>query len=699
MYKKKIIGIALIAAMVSSMTAVSVSAGRVGFDGDDTIDNYFENHTLGIIGDFNQWSSDIAPMTDADGDGVFVGVVKDVAPATYSFKVRADGDWNDSWGEYEENDDRTMNSQTNCSITVDETADVIVMLDTNGDDEALWPVSYFVATEASKYGIVGSLTGWGNPDDASYKPDFAMYQTEEGKYVGIAKDVAAGEGIMFKVRADGKWDSSWGVYDEDKDSTKNGMDDNVTVNLDAVSDIVVFLDASDEDDELWAVSYAVISDGAIVSEDYMGKVDDGEDEPETPVAEPSRYGIAGDLTGWGSNPDYPMYETATKGVYVGKTDALEAGTYQVKVRADGLWDESWGMYDEEKDSTKNGFEDNINVTVEAGSVIFVQIDTTGEDDEVWGLSYAIVTDETAEPDWQYVGKPQKEEESKPEESKPEESKPEESKPEESSEPDASVPVDEPSQPEVFETKITDYVYFDNSQTKWDEVYAYWWHTDYARTYDFQDNDWGIRKKVNEDGTEGWEPVPFPGTKMTQIEGTDIWQIRVPFNAHKVIFNCGFTDDQIKGLNPADDPSVIVYQTGDIAFDAAENAGQVYTVEGEATPGRGVYKAKYTYKTGAFSTYTGVYAPEQIGEAPVVDPSNTEEPSKTEDPSTVVPEPSNTQPSQQTQPSQTQPTQNSTQTSTTTPINTGDATMPIAVAVVAALALGTAVVASRKKVEE
>ena len=41
MYKKKIIGIALIAAMVGSMAAVSVSA-REAFDGDDTIDNYFE---------------------------------------------------------------------------------------------------------------------------------------------------------------------------------------------------------------------------------------------------------------------------------------------------------------------------------------------------------------------------------------------------------------------------------------------------------------------------------------------------------------------------------------------------------------------------------------------------------------------------------------------------------------------------------
>jgi hypothetical protein len=335
------------------------------------------------------------------------------------------------------------------------------------------------------------------------------------------------------------------------------------------------------------------------------------------------------------------------------------------------------------------------------------LDTTGDDDQLWPVSYAIVdasatTVDYDSLDWIYTGKPVEEEESKPEES----SEPEVSQPEESSEPETSVPVDEPSQPEYYETKVTDYVYFDNSQTKWEEVYAYWWHTDYARTYDLENNDWGIQKKVNEDGTEGWEPVAFPGTKMTQIPGTDIWQVRVPFNATAIIFNSNFTDDDVK--DPATKNG---YQTADLKFDAAVNAGQIYTVDAtpttedpkdknaNPTPGRGVFKAKYTYKVGEWTTYAGEFVSEQIGEVPVIEPSEDQPSSQTDEPSTVVPEPSQTQPSQ-TQPSQTQPSQTQpSQTSTTTPISTGDSTMPIAVAVVAVLALGTALVASRKKAEE
>ena len=101
MYKKKIIGIALIAAMVSSMAAVSVSA-RDAFDAGE-IDTYFENHTIGIVGAMTDWGgSPDVPMTDPDGDGIYVGIYKDLAAGTYSFKVRADSNWDDSWGEYEQ---------------------------------------------------------------------------------------------------------------------------------------------------------------------------------------------------------------------------------------------------------------------------------------------------------------------------------------------------------------------------------------------------------------------------------------------------------------------------------------------------------------------------------------------------------------------------------------------------------------------
>ena len=261
----------------------------------------------------------------------------------------------------------------------------------------------------------------------------------------------------------------------------------------------------------------------------------------------------------------------------------------------------------------------------------------------------------------------------------------------------SVPVGENSEvkaPEYYETKVTDYIYFDNSETKWEKVYAYWWHSDYARTFDLENNDWGIVKTVNEEtGVEGWEPVGFPGTEMTQIEGTDIWQARVPFNAQMIIFNSGKTDEQIWAGETG-------YQTADLKFDDKANAGQIYVVDAstEAKAGRGKEKTKLKYNVGEWKAYDGKFMSEQIGELPQVS-----------EVSTTGGDESQTSTQTPTQTSTRTPTQTSTQTSTqksttggstTTPVvNTGDATMPIAVSAVAAMALGAAVIASKKKEQE
>ncbi len=126
-------------------------------------------------------------------------------------------------------------------------------------------------------------------------------------------------------------------------------------------------------------------------------------EPEEPV-EQTKYGIVGSMTGWGTSPDYPMYETET-GIYVGKTKELAAGDYQFKVRADGAWDESYGVYEEAQDRTNNS-QTNIEVTLDENAVIYVMLDTTGDDEIIWPVSYAIVTDENLAPQWIYTGKPQ-----------------------------------------------------------------------------------------------------------------------------------------------------------------------------------------------------------------------------------------------------------------------------------------------------
>ena len=157
--------------------------------------------------------------------------------------------------------------------------------------------------------------------------------------------------------------------------------------------------------------------------------------------------------------------------------------------------------------------------------------------------------------------------------------------------------------------------------------------------------------------------------MTQIPGTDVWQARIPFGAQKIIFGSGKTDDQIKA-------GEIGYQTADLDIDPAANAGQVYVVEVGSEPkkGKGVEKTKFKYNNGAWEDYAGAFVEEVLAEP--------EEPSE--------------QPSEQ--PSQGEASGEPVPVKPDAP-KTGDATMPIAIAVVAVAALGVALVASKKKASE
>ncbi len=169
MKKSKILGIALAAAMVASISAVSVSAM-------DTAE--VKTHFVGLIGSFNGWGNDDVEMTDEDGDGVYEGTI--VIPSVTAdmildattdpgdgipvsrgfsgvqFKVRFDHEWTSSWGDYEEAYGRTENSQTNCCVeaTEGEALTIKVKFDTTRsydpelipDDDSdaykLWPVTY-----------------------------------------------------------------------------------------------------------------------------------------------------------------------------------------------------------------------------------------------------------------------------------------------------------------------------------------------------------------------------------------------------------------------------------------------------------------------------------------------------------------------------------------------------------------------------
>lgn len=127
MKKSKVLSVVMASALVASVAAtaaLSVSAVSKSSD--------IPDHAVGVVGGFNGWSDDIA-LTDADGDGVYEGLVE-VAEVTeemitgwnvddvptgenyLQFKVRLDASWDDSWGAYEPGYDRTWNSQSNVPV-------------------------------------------------------------------------------------------------------------------------------------------------------------------------------------------------------------------------------------------------------------------------------------------------------------------------------------------------------------------------------------------------------------------------------------------------------------------------------------------------------------------------------------------------------------------------------------------------------
>lgn len=133
--------------------------------------------------------------------------------------------------------------------------------------------------------------------------------------------------------------------------------------------------------------------------------------------------------------------------------------------------------------------------------------------------------------------------------------------------------------------ITNYVFFDNSQTKWEHVYAYWWKSDIGVT---------TNKITGEE-----YGAPWPGLEMEQVEGTDIYKIVVPMGANAIIFDSGVSDDDVK-------KGVEAYQTMDLIFRDDINYGQIFTIDTTQAPKRqrGFEKTKFKYPAGSWSDYTG-----------------------------------------------------------------------------------------------
>lgn len=187
MKKSKVLGVALVAAMITTIAATAAFSASAAV----STANGIVGETVGITGSFNNWGKDEngatiddVPMTNNNGvwegtihvDSVTEAMIQEAKTDPgdgikvsrgfngITFKVRTNGNWTNSWGDYEEAFERTFNSQTDCAVPesdfeVGKPLTIKVTLDTtkvhpdssfdidDKDAYLVWPVTYEVVKE------------------------------------------------------------------------------------------------------------------------------------------------------------------------------------------------------------------------------------------------------------------------------------------------------------------------------------------------------------------------------------------------------------------------------------------------------------------------------------------------------------------------------------------------------------------------
>ncbi len=142
-----------------------------------------------------------------------------------------------------------------------------------------------------------------------------------------------------------------------------------------------------------------------------------------------------------------------------------------------------------------------------------------------------------------------------------------------------------NEPDTRPDYIKNYVFFDNSEMKWDNVWAYW----FGPTGESP-----INKATGEDeyGNPEW-----PGLQMEKIEGTDIYRIVAPVGVAAIIFSNGILDEDVR-------KGVTAYQTRDLLYSDAACSGKVYKIDTSvpAEQGTGVEKTKFGYPSGKWTAF-------------------------------------------------------------------------------------------------
>ena len=285
-----------------------------------------------LIGAFNSWAGDL--MLTSDGT---YHVVKGVE-LEGELKFRKDGQWNykdDAGNEIQTNfglaEGVSFAANTELAV-VGNGANILVSAgtydvyldDVNGKAWFITDGSYpggGAAPEASEWGVVGDVNGWGS------SPDIAMYKTAtEGLFVAYNAQLTAG-GI--KIRANNEWN----------DAKNYGLASAGSVEVDHAYDLIC--GSGSQNMTIAAGTYDIWFDlkNSKVYIMTLGKPITEAEGGSAVAPDPSEnvWGIVGDVNGWAA-PDITLEASATEGLFVAYKVTMPAGNF--KIRANGVWNDA-----------------------------------------------------------------------------------------------------------------------------------------------------------------------------------------------------------------------------------------------------------------------------------------------------------------------------------------------------------------------
>ena len=274
----------------------------------------------GVVGTITGWADGADIMMTSDGTWYVAKAVE--FGAEDKFKIRKDGKWEVSFGgEFKANEEVTLTSENGPDIVPAAGKYDIYF---NPETAKAWFItdgSYpggGEAPEASEWGVVGVVNGWGA------SPDVVMYKTAtEGLFV--AKNIAMPDG-GFKIRANNAWvdTANYGLASAGAVEVDHAYD---VISSGGSGDMTLVAGTYDIWFDLTNEKVYIMTPGKPISEAVGGEV---------VVPDPSEqtWHIVGSFNGW--NPGDENYVMTAEGdFYVYKNFTAEAGC-ELKF-APGAW--------------------------------------------------------------------------------------------------------------------------------------------------------------------------------------------------------------------------------------------------------------------------------------------------------------------------------------------------------------------------